>query len=76
MDVFLREGGGIWGYSDIFIYTGLGPFEGGGSKILNFSIFFWGGGGLQKNEYFGAIKILRIFLGGHHKTGLVLGPFL
>ena len=28
----------------------VGPFW--GFKILNFNIFFWGGGGVQKNEYF------------------------
>ena len=37
-------------------------------KILNFNIF----GGFQKNEYFfRGVKILWIFLGGHHKIGLV-----
>ena len=33
-------------------------------------------GGFQKNKYFWGMKILRIFLGGHHKIGLYLGSFL
>ena len=33
--------------------------------------FFWGGG-FQKNEYFFGMKILWIFLGGHHKISLYL----
>ena len=44
----------------------LGPFF--GFKILNFNIFW----GFEKNEYFfGGMKILWIFFGGHHKIGLV-----
>ena len=38
-----------------------------GFKILNVM------GDGQKNEYFWGMKILWIFLGGHHKTGMVLG---
>ena len=34
--------------------------------------FFWGGG-FQKNEYFLGMKILWIFLGAHHKISLYLG---
>ena len=40
-----------------------------GFKILNLNIFW----GFQKNEYFGVSNILWIFLGGHHKIGLLLG---
>ena len=50
------EGGG---YSDIFIRTlarVIFLF-----KILNFNIF----GGFQKNKYFGGMKILWLFFGGH-----------
>ena len=32
-----------------------------------------GGGGGLKNEYFLGMKILWIFLGGHHKISLYLG---
>ena len=41
-----------------------------GLQILNVNIlgFFF-----QKNEYFGGMDILWIFLGSHYKTGLVLG---
>ena len=58
-----------------------------GFKILNFNIylfiylfiyllllfFFWGGGGgeVQKTEYFWGMKILWIFLGGHHKLEVI-----
>ena len=35
--------------------------------------FFGGGGGVQKNKYFLGMKILCIFLGGHHKISLYLG---
>ena len=28
-------------------------------------------GGFQKNEYFGGMKILWIFLGGGHKIGVI-----
>ena len=38
-----------------------------GFKILNFSIF----GGFRKK--IGGMKILWIFFGGHHETGLYLG---
>ena len=38
-------------------------------EILNLTIFW----GFQKNEYFGGMKILWIYLGGHHKIGLYLG---
>ena len=68
------------GYSYIFIHTyyvGLGYFW--GFKILNFNIFWV----LQKTEFFGGMKILWIYFGGHHKTGLylevissILGAFL
>ena len=37
-------------------------------KILNFNIF----GVFQKTEYFGGMKIMWIFFGGHHKIGLNL----
>ena len=37
--------------------------------ILNFNIF----GGFHKNECFWGMKILWIFLGGHHKIGLYFG---
>ena len=48
--------GGGGGYSDISIRR-LGSFF--GFKILHLVIF----GGFQKNEYFGSMKILWIFLG-------------
>ena len=35
---------------------------------MNFNLF----GGFQKNKYFWGMKILWIFLGGHHKIGLYL----
>ena len=39
-----------------------------GIKILNFNIFW----GFHNNEYFfGVMKILWVFFGGHHKIGLV-----
>ena len=38
----------------------------GGLKILHFNIFF------QKTEYFGGMKILWIYFGGHDKIGLYL----
>ena len=49
-----------------------------GFKILSsvlffFCFFFVFFGGGQKNEYFLGMKILWIFLGGHHKTSLYLG---
>ena len=60
--------GGVGG-GDTLIFSHihrLGPIV--GFKILNFNIFW----GFQKNEYFlGGMKILLIFLGGHHKIGLV-----
>ena len=41
-----------------------------GVKILNFNIFFWGGGGgVQKTEYFGGMKIMWIFFGGSSQNG-------
>ena len=61
-------GGGGGGGTLIFSHIRrLGLFL-GVQKILNFNIFW----GFQKNEYFlGGMKILWIFLGGHHKIGLV-----
>ena len=44
----------------------------GGSKFW-ISIFF---GVFRKMNIFGGVKILWIFLGGHHKIGLVWGSFL
>ena len=41
-----------------------------GFKILNFTIF---GGVFRKMNTFRGIKILWIFLGGHHKIRLYLG---
>ena len=40
-----------------------------GLKILNFNIF--GGFEKKKRSFFGGMKILWIFLGGNHKTGLI-----
>ena len=54
MNTLLLQGGGGGGDSDIFICF----------KILIFNNF----GGFQKNEYFWGMKILWIFLGGHHKN--------
>ena len=62
------------GYYDIFINT-LAQVIFGGFKILNFNIFFfffWGGVQTNKN-FLGGMKILWVFLGGHHKIGLNLG---
>ena len=60
-------GGGGGGGIPIFSHIRrLGPFF-----WVQYSEFqyFWG---FQKNEYFfGGIKILWIFFGGHHKIGLV-----
>ena len=65
---WLCPGGGGGGGTLIFSYISrLGSFF--GFKILNFNIFW----DFQKNEYFWGIKILWIFLGGHHKIGLYLG---
>ena len=78
------------GESDIFIHTyarvnfGVQNFE---SHYLFFFLFkyffFFLGGGVQKKYFFAGMKILWIFLGGHHKIGLYswvismyLGPFL
>ena len=38
-------------------------------------IFFFlgGGGGVQENQYFGGMKTLWIFFGGHHTIELYLG---
>ena len=41
---------------------------GGGFKILKFDIF----GGFQKNDILLGMKILWVFLGGHHIIGLYL----
>ena len=57
-----RGGGGTLIFSHI---RRLGPFF--GFVILNFNIFWV----FQKNEYFWGMMILWIFLGGHHKIGLV-----
>ena len=71
-----RRGGGGGGDTLIFSYVG-GLFFG----VQNFELqylfiyllllFFLGGGGgggeVQKTEYFWGMKILWIFLGGHHK---------
>ena len=40
---------------------------------LNFFFFFWGGGGVRKKNIFRGMKILWIFLGGHHNIVLYLG---
>ena len=40
---------------------------------MNFSIFFFWGGGVQKSEYFGGMTILWIFWVVNHKMGLYLG---
>ena len=54
-------------------YVGSGYFfffgGGGGSKFRYFRV----GGGFQKNDILFGMKILWIFLGGHHKIGLYLG---
>ena len=43
-----------------------------GFKILNFNIFFLGGGGgFQKNEYYCGMKILWIFLGAITKLDYI-----
>ena len=33
--------------------------------------FFFGGGGFRRMNFFGVMKILRIFFWGHPKIGLV-----
>ena len=59
-------------------------FGGGGrGQIMNFIIiifysfffffFFGGGGGVRKTNILLGMKILWIFLGGHHKIGLYKG---
>ena len=54
-----------WGGTLIFSYIPrLGSFL--GFKILQFQCF----GVFRKNNTFGGMKILWIFLGGHHKIGL------
>ena len=63
-----RVGGGGGG-TLIFSYIcrlGLFYFFGVGSNFLNFYIFW----GFQKNGILLDMKILQIFLGGHHKVGL------
>ena len=65
--VYTYSQGGGGGYSEICIIRRLGLFL--RFKFLNFNIF----GGFQKNEYFLGMKILWIFLEGHHKIGLYLG---
>ena len=51
--------GGGWVLQYFHLYVGLTHF-------LGFNIF----GGFLKNEYFGGMKKLWIFLGGHYKTRL------
>ena len=56
-------GGGVLRY--FHTYVGSDHFL--GFKILNFNIFFWGGGGFQNSFFFrgvGCMKILWIFLMG------------
>ena len=55
------------GYSDVF-YTYVGSVIFWGSK-------FWGVYllGFKKKKILGGMKILWIFLGGHHKIGLYSG---
>ena len=61
-------GGGVGCGTLIFSYIRRrGSFF--GFKILKFSFL----GSFQKNEYFLGMKILWIFLGGHHKIRLYLG---
>ena len=60
--------GGVGGGTLIFSYIHrLGSFF--GFKILNLTIF----GGFQKKYFFGGMKILWIFLRGHHEIGLYSG---
>ena len=67
-----QGGGGGGGGTLIFSHIRrLGLFL-GGSKFW-ISIFF---GGSEKWVFFWGMKILWIFLGGHHKIGLVWGSFL
>ena len=57
--------------SDIFAHPWLGPFF--GVQNSEFQYFFRFS---EKLIFFGTMKILWIFFGGHHKIGLVLGLFL
>ena len=51
----------------MFIHTRLGPFFG----VQNFKFqYFWV---FSEKLIFWGLKIAWIFLGGHHKIGLVLG---
>ena len=62
-------GGGGGGGTPIFSYLRrLRLFF--GVQYFEFQ-YFWGF--RKKNNIFGGMKILRIFLGGHHKNGLYLG---
>ena len=58
------QGGG----GGIYFHTYVGSAHFFGFKILNFNIF-WGFS--KKLIFFGGMKILWIFFGGHHKIGLV-----
>ena len=64
-----------WKFSlskQLFLLCNEGSGHFWGFKILNFNIF--GGGGGQKNEYFGGYKdFVDIFGGSYHKVGIVLG---
>ena len=63
MCVWGGGGGGVGGYSDIFIYIRrLGPFW--GVQNLEFQ-YFIGGGGFRNIIIFGGMKILWIY---HYKT--------
>ena len=57
-----RGGGAV----NFYTYVGSGYFW--GFKILNFNIF----GVFRNINIFWGMKILWIFLGGHHKNGLYL----
>ena len=70
-----RGGGGGGGGGFYYFHTFVGSGHFLGFKILNFNDFFFfgGGGGFRKINIFWGMKILWIFLWGHHKIGLYLG---
>ena len=64
------RGGGGGGGTLIFSYIRkLGLFF----WVQNFECQYFLGFSEKNNNIFGDMKILRIFLGGHHKNGLYLG---
>ena len=67
----LLPGGGGGGVNLIFSYIHrLGSFLG----VQNFEFHhLGGGGGIRKMNIFWGLRILWIFLWGHHKKGLYLG---